>query len=99
MYAIHESSDTSIASTIYAIYASSYQASISERLQKIREEQGCSLGEARRRLWQEQWGGAEGAGCSADAELMSEEQLDLPPASDMTRSGVLIHTHTHTHIS
>ncbi len=90
MYAIHESSDT----TIYAIYASSYQASISERLQKIREEQGCSLGEARRRLWQEQWGGAEGAACSADAELMREErQLDLPPASDMTRSGVLIHTH------
>ena len=67
----------------------SYQASISERLQKIREEQGCSLGEARRRLWQEQWGGAEGAGCSADAELR-EEPLDLPPASDMTRSGVLI---------
>jgi hypothetical protein len=82
---------------MHAKYTTSYQASISERLQKIREEQGCSLGEARRRLWQEQWGGAEGAGCSADAELMREEQLDLPPASDMTRSGV--HTHTHIHIS
>jgi hypothetical protein len=50
---------------------------IHERLSQIRLEHGCSLGEARRILWKDQWGGKSG-----DEELCAMPARPVDPIAD-----------------